>query len=160
MKPQPKNHVSRQLRGRDLDETWTVESACKCCQPRRCDAERQGHGDVDWNRDVQNEMKSPVSQRSGHQIKRDLDRWKRLQMLPATTLRRGTTNTAMSNAERWKDGRDGTESWERERERDEKDEKETDLRERRWGPNQPEITSRNAHGNRKSPVQITFTTKL
>jgi hypothetical protein len=49
---------------------------------------------------------------------------------------------------------------ERERERDEKDEKETDLRERRWGPNQPEITSRNAHGNRKSPVQITFTTKL
>jgi hypothetical protein len=66
----------------------------------------------------------------------------------------------MSNAERWKDGRDGTESWERERERDEKDEKETDLRERRWGPNQPEITSRNAHGNRKSPVQITFTTKL
>jgi hypothetical protein len=46
-----------------------------------------------------------------------------------------------------------SEGWER-REGD------TDLRERRWGPNQPEITSRNAHGNRKSPVQITFTTKL
>lgn len=160
MKPEPKNHVSRQLRGRDLDETWTVESACKCCRRRRCDAERQGHGDVDCNRDGQNEMKSPVSQRSGHQIKRDLDRWKRLQMLPATTLRRGTTNTAMSNAERWKDGRDGTESWETPREGWERREGDTDLRERRWGPNQPEITSRNAHGNRKSPVQITFTTKL
>jgi hypothetical protein len=32
-------------------------------------------------------MKPPVSQRSGHQIKRDMDRWMRPQMLPATTLR-------------------------------------------------------------------------
>lgn len=68
-------------------------------------------------------MKSPVSQRSGHQIKRDLDRWKRLQMLPATTLRGVTTNTAMSNAERWKDGMEKK----AERERDEKDEKETQI---------------------------------
>ncbi len=87
MNPEPKNRESQQLRGRDLDETWTVESACKCYRQRRCDAERQGHGDVDCNRDGQNEMKPPVSQRSGHQIKRDMDRWMRPQMLPATTLR-------------------------------------------------------------------------
>lgn len=151
--------------------------------------------------------KSRIAAAQGARLRRDLDCWKRLQMLPATTLRCRKTgaqrcrlqqrwtkwneiarisalrasnqtrlgpleaptnaagdDTAMSDDEhsdvecREMEKRHGEKSWEREGwERREGD---TDLRERRWGPNQPEITSRNAHGNRKSPVEITFTTKL